>query len=491
MSDVGYFNSVSANLKTGVAQTEEIADGVKANSAAGVLPSMNALDTDIKAGTAISGLTEDFSDGITISRTTLLIGAGTPLDLSLPENTVPPSTADITKAVCEPYRNFMDEKRPIKIVQDIYDRLMSVYPPKKNPFLCEAPKPFIHFEHLFHVLEMLDSYHWVWRGICKNEAIFPIFAPFTKPDFDFDGSVLHSVLDNFVLRIMDIITQYNDYYNQKLPEHDWYRNFYLRFKAASDFFILNYDTTIEQTIEEYEDGYESDGIQDKFLRFNPHRLLNNPNGLSTINHLHGCINYYFSTYKDSNRDVYTFLSRDLYKYLDYATVRGLMVGRGQSSPANQSGETYKAAPIITGLRKLDKLNCIPFDFYHSNLVNCLIRNHKLIISGYSFGDSYCNQLIERMRYIHGERIRIVLIDKWNIPIEDRCHAGYWLKNELGMFLCKITMCSTFDSVIEELYKNENTSSGALISNNCNLMVFPNGFKHAAKHVDEIETFLNS
>lgn len=426
-----------------------------------------------------------------MNRTTLLIGAGSPLDLTLPNDLAFPSTGNITQKVCEPYRNFMDDKQPINIVQDIYDRLMAVYPPKENPFSCEAPQPYIHFEHLFHVLEMLDSYHWVWRGNCKNEAIFPVFAPFTKSDFDFDGSVLHSVLDDFVLRIMDIITQYNDYYNQRHSEHDWYRNFYQRFKAASDYFILNYDTTIEQTIGEYEDGYEPDDIQDKFLQFNPHRLLNNPNGLSTINHLHGCINYYFSTYKDSNQDVYTFQSRDLYKYPNYATVRKLMLGRGQSSPANQSGETYKAAPIITGLRKLDKLNCIPFDFYHTNMANCLTRNHKLIIYGYSFGDSYCNQLIERMAYMHGNKTRIVLIDKWDIPHGDRWHAGHWLNRGIGTFLCKIVMCKTFDGVIQELYNNEDKSSGALISNNRNLMVFPNGFKCAAEHVSEMDSFLNS
>ena len=106
-----------------------------------------------------------------MNRTTLLIGAGSPLDLYLPNGVAFPSTGNITQKVCEPYRNFMDEKRPIKIVQDICDRLMAVYPPKENPFSCEAPQPYIHFEHLFHVLEMLDSYHWVWRGNCKNEAL--------------------------------------------------------------------------------------------------------------------------------------------------------------------------------------------------------------------------------------------------------------------------------------------------------------------------------
>ena len=49
MADVGYFDSVSTNLKAGVgAQTKGIADGVKVNSAVGVFPSLNALDTGVK-----------------------------------------------------------------------------------------------------------------------------------------------------------------------------------------------------------------------------------------------------------------------------------------------------------------------------------------------------------------------------------------------------------------------------------------------------------
>lgn len=426
-----------------------------------------------------------------MNRTTFLIGAGAPLDLSLADDIVFPSTVNITDEVRKPYRNFMEENQPIQIVQKIYDRLMETYPPVINPFAYSDPKPSINFEHLFHVLEMLDSYHWAWRGDCKNDAIFPVFAPFSKSDFEFDGRILHSVLEDFVLRIMDIVTQYNDYYSRGLPIHDWYRSFFNRFRSDSDYFILNYDTTIEQTIGEYEDGYESDGIQDMFLRFNPHRLSENPRGLSTINHLHGCINYYFSTYKDINQDVYTFSDQDLYKYTDYATVRKLMIGRGQSSPSNQSGETYKAAPIITGLRKLDKLNCIPFDFYHANLVNCMTKNHKLIISGYGFGDSYCNQLIERMRYIHGKLTRIVLIDKWNIPVGERYHAGYWINDRLGMFLCKIAECDSFHGVMSQLYENEDGKSGGLISDNHNLMVFSHGFRHAAAHLDSIVEFLDA
>ena len=59
MADVGYFDSVSTNLKAGVgAQAKGISDGVKANSEAGVSPSVNALDTGVKAAAAIGGLAE-------------------------------------------------------------------------------------------------------------------------------------------------------------------------------------------------------------------------------------------------------------------------------------------------------------------------------------------------------------------------------------------------------------------------------------------------
>ncbi len=64
MADTGYFDSVSANLKTGVgAQVKGISEGVKANSDAGVSPSVNALDTGVKAAAAIGGLADGSERG--------------------------------------------------------------------------------------------------------------------------------------------------------------------------------------------------------------------------------------------------------------------------------------------------------------------------------------------------------------------------------------------------------------------------------------------
>ena len=427
------------------------------------------------------------------NRTTFIIGAGTPLDLELPNGAICPSTKKITKEVCEPYENYSKPNTPITLVEDIYIELMKVYPPDlSNPDANPKSTPNVNFEHLVHVLEMLYSYDRVWRNACRNAAQFPVFAPFTqfKELFKYDKDDISSVMDQFVLRIMDIINVYDTVLRENMNVHnEWYREFYQQFRANSDFFVFNYDTTIEDSIVDYEDGFEPDGLQSGFKRFNPKLLLENPRGISTINHLHGCINYYFSSYEDANQDVYTFLNHDLYKYPDYATVKKLMEGRSQSQPASQSGETYYASPIVTGLRKPDKLNCAPFEFYHANLTHRITQNPGLVIAGYSFGDLYCNNLLERIHHLHGEQRRIVLIDYWNIPAGQQIQ-NYCLSQNMGNFLCRAAKCGTFAEVLDQLDRGKR-SNGALYSDNGCLMVLPKGFKHAALCRQDIENFLNS
>lgn len=427
------------------------------------------------------------------NRTTFIIGAGTPLDLELPAGHIRPSTKNITEEVCKPYIDYFNQNTSITLVEDIYNELMNVYPlDRPNPYSKVAPTPNVHFEHLFHVLEMLYSYDWVWRNECHNPARFPVFAPLTqfKGQFKYDKDNISSVMDQFILRIMEIINGYDTVFRErKDAQNDWYRDFYRQFKANSDFFVFNYDTTIEDSIEDYEDGFELDGKQRRFKRFNPKLLFENHKGISTINHLHGCINYYFSSYEDVNEDVYTNLHHDLYKYPDYDTVRNFMHGRSQSQPVNQSGETYYAAPIVTGLRKPDKLNCTPFEFYHANLTNRIIQNPGLVIAGYSFGDLYCNNILERIHLLHGASRRIVLIDYWNIPEEEHIHREYWLGQNMGSFLCRAANCGEFREVMDQLYRNE--KNGALYSDNGCLMLLPKGLKHAALCRQDIEDFLNS
>lgn len=426
-------------------------------------------------------------------RITFIVGAGAPLDLKLPNTIVWPSTHNITQEVIKPYANYFDPSNPITIVQQIYDILINKFPAgNQNPW-ADAPKgPNINFEQLFHVLEMLDSYSPAWRGDCKAPHLYPVFAPFTQPSCSLSVEPIHGIMKEFIIRIMDIVNAYNEYVLSGSQENQWYRDFYFNFRENTDFYIFNYDTTIEDIIQEYEDGFEPDGIQTDFLQFNPKRLLSHDKPSSTINHLHGCINYYPESYKNRSEDIYTFLSHDLYKYPSYKEVRNMMIGRVSGDPSSQSGETYHAAPIITGLRKTDKLNSIPFDFYHGNMYKSIINNNAMVIIGYSFGDLYCNQLIERLHFLHKGNRRIVLIDFWDIPKEHQSlHGGHFISHNLGHFLCRAMEVQDFDSAIAELYANKDKNTGALYSKNGCLMVLPQGLKEASKAYSDILHFINS
>lgn len=55
------------------------------------------------------------------NRTTFLIGAGTPLDLVLPQDVIKPATTVITKDVCRPYTDYLTPGNTITIVDDIYN----------------------------------------------------------------------------------------------------------------------------------------------------------------------------------------------------------------------------------------------------------------------------------------------------------------------------------------------------------------------------------
>lgn len=113
------------------------------------------------------------------NRTTFLIGAGTPLDLVLPQDVIKPSTTEITNDVRRVYTDYLTQDDTITIVDDIYNRLMKNYPPdRSNPYVGGTPTPYIHFEHLFHVLEMLDAYSWVWSRNSKSPKSISGFRSF-------------------------------------------------------------------------------------------------------------------------------------------------------------------------------------------------------------------------------------------------------------------------------------------------------------------------
>lgn len=438
-----------------------------------------------------------------MNRITTIVGAGAVLDFDLPRDAIRPSTENITNAIRGvKEKNLLTNKEIVEIEQ-IYQILLNDYPIQPN------------FELIFHVLEMFVAYGWVWQHptrLPKTTKMYPVFAPFTAPKWLLDKDNVEQALDLVILRIMDIVNGYNAPYLADMSTNAWYRDFWKNYEGAWDVFNLNYDTTIEHTLDDCEDGYDVILGQPEFQHFVPQKLWHNKRGCSTMSHLHGCIEFFDSHYKDDvyKKEVIKYGFHDLYKYPSYEKVRGMYIGYGKSKPSNQAGEQFVNTPIITGLIKTDKLNTLPFAFYHSHLYNCIMRNNSLLVIGYSFGDLYINQLIERMELIHGDRKRVVLIDYWKLSVDDdmideitddkernRCVRdwmsqkvkGFEINDGVGIFLCRMTGETEYDNAVRS-FKRFDRKKPMISKNGC-LMLFIGGFKTASMYRDEIYKFLNS
>lgn len=423
-------------------------------------------------------------------RVTMIMGAGAVLDMNFPANILWPSTRNITQEVIKPYDNVFDENKKITIVNEIYNRLLDVFPVSNYIWWEKDSKPNIHFEILFHVMEQLLAYESVWEGKNKNPDIYPHFAPFTTQNFDFQPEELWQVMKKFIMRIMEIVNAYNEYFRNDKGAEDWFRDFF-KSNFKWDVFNFNYDTTVEQSLGEYEDGFEKCADR-PYSIFRPQKLYENAQQLSTVNHIHGCINYY---YKDNpNEDMFETNIHDLYLYPSYEEVKKKMIGRGQSNPSAQNNEQYYAGPIITGLRKTDKLNCLPYDFYHGNLYNAILRSNAMVIVGYSFGDLYVNNLINRMHAIWRGEERIVLIDKW----DDSKINGYKSLLEQYMFTLSrgeiefmeiMSSCTDIRDMVDTFIDTD--LMRPKYAQNGSLLLFTCGMKEASRYRDKIYNFWGS
>lgn len=427
----------------------------------------------------------------------MILGAGVPLNFNLPDSIIKPSTDNITKEVIRPYHVYSLEEadKTSNVINDIYTKLTQNYPLSQQQGLdWRTTKPYvpnIHFEILFHVLEMYIAYKPAWDGNCHNGDIYPYFALFSKDSVNYPYNELFSIKRDFITRIMDIVSKYDEYYRQnKNDKEKWYAEFFQLFKNKLEIFNFNYDTTIEESIGEFEDGFEDNPNSDGLKIFNPNKLWNNKKNLSTINHIHGCILYYQAK-NDEDRYGYDML-HDMYNYPNYASMRNRYVGTGHSEPVSQDHTEYIAGPIITGLRKTEKINCIPYEFYYGHLFNSIIKNNSIIIAGYSFGDKYTNQLLLRMGILHGDMTRIVLIDYWKYDTKSYDGLEYFLNTQLsGDLISFLLMTAQVDSISAFCKDIDNSLPYCLKSSNGRLMIFVSGFKEAARHKKTILSFVNS
>ncbi|MEK4456849.1 SIR2 family protein [Paenibacillus sp. FSL R10-2748] len=354
-------------------------------------------------------------------RVTALLGAGASVDIG------GPLSVDLTRSVRSKLQEIYDLKTghvtKVPFLNDIAAELDNYFSPTIS-----------HFEDIFYTLESLSSYARGWQS--KTVKKFkPHMGSFVdaKKQYFFDEFLLYIAKKDLLTVVGDSIDEYDSLFDPVL-KHSWYSSFWSDAVSQCqwDIATLNYDHCIESSINQYEDGYEDIGQICK--RFNPRKLLDN-NTDSKILHLHGSILYgHYST--SDNRYMFEDQHEDLYLYPSYKDAKDTWFNRS-FSVAQSHDETY-VGPIVTGLRKTDKLLPYPYNTYYHQFQKSLIENDRLLIIGYSFGDYHLNSLLERVVRYHGQNRKIVIISYFPDPkswIPDP-YVMNWPGNEMLNFIAK-------------------------------------------------------
>lgn len=268
-----------------------------------------------------------------------------------------------------------------------------------------------NFEDVFNLLEWIYTFLISKINTSQKTPLATVLD--IKPLYDnLDIRVVYRAIEDTIETIAKCVFEYDRKFLET-ESNQFFRDFW---NAASekfhwDIITLNYDTCVEKSLNNYEDGFdeliEVSGFHErKAYRFNPRKLADTV--LSRVMHLHGCILYgQASPQKDPNQYVFKESYYDLYKYSSYEDAREDWYGH--SNPQTQSGEQIIMGPLITGLRKTEKTIIYPYSFYLYEFQKVLFENSRLLIVGYSCNDIYINNLLIRMAELHGKLRRIVVI----------------------------------------------------------------------------------
>lgn len=415
------------------------------------------------------------------NRTITILGAGAVLDFDFQNKTVP-TTRNITKQLLNTTIQGLNSEN-VNLIQEVYNIL---FENARQAYLSFHPdvrhyEPNINFEELFDVIETLASYNGAWL---KEDLSFPMVSSLVSPNVHFQSVEYVRALEAMINVILDIVNDYNSDFAKNEEKELWYRNFWKAFNGNNDVFTLNYDTTVENSLkDEYNDGFIP--FVQQYQRFSPKFLMENESSMTTINHLHGCV-----LYADANplNGQYEYSHRDLFKF---KCQQDVFLSR-QWMPTNQAKTHIFYSPIITGLKKTDKICYLPHSFYHSNLAMKILKNPSLLIVGYSFGDLYVNQFLERHKLIHNDKQRVVVIDKYPEYVNKDWTSLYQHFINRGSFQDFMLRLLEEANLLEAKDKIERINSNVWQDKQGRFRLYTGGFKDAVeKHGNDIIQFLDN
>ena len=406
-----------------------------------------------------------------LQRITAFLGAGAVIEIG------GPTSYELTKLVKKKKQTYLIKHPPsmkyVRFIKDIATRL------DNNSKDSKA-----NFEGIFHTLEMLSSYSsGLNSGTIRRyrPSITSFTAPIDKKWFD-DFLIIAAKFD-LVSIVGDRVYNYCKYFDSTNKDK-WFSNFWNKALNTNriDVATLNYDYCFDliSSTTNIDDGYYL--LQNGISRFDIKSFFKNDS--NKILNLHGNIKYGYNNIDDPNKYSFDEDFEDLYKFNNYPTAKITWFSR--SSTRTQSQDSTVVGPIITGLRKTDKLLPIPYSAYYNYFYKSIINNPRLLIIGYSFSDLHFNNILERFTSIHGDKGKAVLIVYMKDP--DEWHTEpfvmNWINNEIHSFIAKCTHDSRpFKSLV---YKNP------FISQKGNFRIYFEGTKKSLiNYGDDIIDFLYS
>lgn len=338
-------------------------------------------------------------------RITVILGAGTMMDATTL------SCSSITQSVIDKHQGQFntDGWEEVPFLHFVYDKL-KVYYSRENDN--------INFEDIFHALEMWSSLKTTEnkQTVKSFRSVFGMLCELKEDLAQVSQTLIYTGTHDLIDTVIKNVAKFE----KDVYKDIWFSNFFrtLQEQIPLDIFTLNYDTWLEQIIGDYNDGFFP--VCDTHQKFSANQLFSTSDYRSTINHLHGQI--CFTSHLPTGS--IHFLTDGWYKANSYDIIEKLGIRPRHSGfiTKTQAAEHVFQYPIITGLRKNDKIMIPPFDAYYMHLYQQLRANKNLLIIGYSFGDLYINALLDQFRSFHGDAGKVICIEYLS-PDTWRCNMG--------------------------------------------------------------------
>ncbi|MBE6524747.1 MAG: hypothetical protein E7Z65_07785 [Thermoplasmata archaeon] len=222
-------------------------------------------------------------------------------------------------------------------------------------------------------------------------------------DYDYDGVLCLQTLYHILYVIHDKLHEYRLKTNKQ-----WVVEFINTISSEygfKDIFNLNYDDLLDDLFKPYDDGFTVKGSIEvgnvgSYYGFDVKGSVI-PDSCNLLNHLHGSIHFFNGAPSGESYD------SPMFKYeIPWSDIFLQVV-------TNQNQTETIFSPIITGLDKMNSMVHVPYNYYHSNLLQSMRNNCRLIIIGYGFGDYYINAQILYFKRNEGNRILYISPDMKN------------------------------------------------------------------------------